>query len=258
MAAYARRAETRRYALAQGAADEAFDTPAEAVRNADVVVICTPVRSIPALAGECRTSMKAGCVVTDVGSTKEEVVRGMEALFRDGRQHFVGSHPMAGSEKTGMEAARADLYRNAVVAVTPSAASSEQAVRAVMDLWTSVGARAIGLDAKEHDRLVARTSHLPHLVAACLVASVGRELSGEVRGFCGTGFRDTTRIASGSADLWRDIVETNRAAVLAELQGCSKELQDVIAIIEKGDFEGLRVYLERARAVREKLVGAAG
>lgn len=253
--ACARRSETRQFALVQGAADEAFESPGDAVRDADIVIFCTPVRTILTLAAECRESLKDGAIVTDVGSTKAEIVRQMEILFRDGRQHFVGSHPMAGSEKTGIEAARTDLYRNAVVAVTPSAASTELAVGEIGRLWTSVGARPVRMDAAAHDLLVARTSHLPHLIAACLVSAVGREINGEVSSFCGSGFRDATRIASGSADMWRDIVETNSAAVLAELRSCGDELRRVIEIVEKGDFEELRRYLDRARTIRGRLTG---
>ena len=253
--ACARRRETRQIALERGAADEAFELPVDAVRDADIVIFCTPVRTIPPLAEECREFFKDGAIVTDVGSTKAEIVRQMEILFSDGRQHFVGSHPMAGSEKTGIEAARADLYRNAVVAVTPSAAATERAAEEIGCLWASVGARPVRMDAAAHDHLVARTSHLPHLIAACLVSAVGREINGEVSSFCGPGFRDATRIASGSADLWRDIVETNSAAVLAELRRCGDELRRVIQIIEKGDFEELRRYLDRARTTRGRLTG---
>lgn len=258
VAGYARRPETRRLALERGAADALYGDPREAVRDADTVVFCAPVETIPALAAECRAALRKGCVVTDVGSTKAELARKMEALLRDGGQHFVGSHPMAGSEKTGMEAARPDLYANAITAVTPTAGSDAGAVRAVVDLWSAVGARVVRLDPAAHDALVARTSHLPHLVAAVLVAAVGREINADIRNFCGPGFRDTTRVASGSPEMWRDIVATNRAVILAELRRYEKELGRLADLIERGDNDGLADYLERARKVRRELLDRTG
>lgn len=251
---YARRVETRRLALELGAADAVSDSASDAVRDADRVVFCAPVETIPALAAECRGAMRKGCVVTDVGSTKAELILKLEGLFGAGGPHFVGSHPMAGSEKTGVEAAHPDLYVNAITAVTPTDASDAEAVRHIAELWTSVGARVVRIDPAKHDALVARTSHLPHLAAAVLVASVGREITPDIRNFCGPGFRDTTRVASGSPEMWRDIVATNRAVILAELRNYEREMGRLVDMIERGDFDSLCSYLDRARVVRGDLL----
>jgi prephenate dehydrogenase len=255
VSAYARRAETRALALAEGAADTVHETPQAALKGASVVVFCTPVCRIPDLVRECLKAFEPGCVVTDVGSTKAELARAMAILF-DGRPlAFVGSHPMAGSEKTGMEAARADLYDDAVTAVTPYGGTAPEAIRAVTDLWESVGARVMVLDAESHDALVARTSHLPHLVAALLVATAGRDPRGAVKAFCGPGFRDTTRVASGSPDMWHDIVRTNREPILAELKAHEHQTRGLIAAIEHEDYESVRALLDRSRALRHELLG---
>jgi prephenate dehydrogenase len=252
--AYARRPETRRLALKAGAAEAIFETPQAAARGADIAVFCTPVLAIPGLVTECRPSLSKGCVITDVGSTKADLARAMTALLPDHGAVFVGSHPMAGSEKTGMEAARPDLYDGAVTAVTPDAGVPETAVAAVCELWRGVGARVVRIAPDAHDLLVARTSHLPHLMAALLVAVAGREMSAELKEFVGPGFRDTTRVASGSPEMWHDIVKTNRAAVLKELRACEGAMRDLIGKIEAGDFEGVKEWLEACGRRRSELV----
>ena len=251
---YARRAETRREALRLGIADACAGTPGEAVRSADVVVVCTPVLTIPGLIRECLPALAPGCVMTDVGSTKLEVQRQAEAALQGSQAAFVGSHPMAGSEKTGIEWARADLYENAVTVLTPSAASSPSAMGRVRQLWEAVGARVTVLDPAVHDDIVARTSHLPHLIASLLATVAGREQSEAVRSLCGPGFRDATRIAAGSPEMWHDIVKSNRSAVLAELQAFGGELQHLAGLIERSDFDGVKTLLEQGQKRRERLL----
>lgn len=256
--AYARRDATRRLALETGAADEVFDSAPEALRGTDLAVFCTPILSIPALAAECRPYFEDGCIVTDVGSTKAELAHQMEGLFDGLRVTFVGSHPMAGSEKTGLEVARADLYQGAVTAVTPLPGTPDRAIAAAAALWSGVGARVVRLSPEEHDRLVARTSHLPHLVAALLAGTAGREGRPAVKEFVGPGFRDTTRVAAGSSDVWHDIVKTNEAAILDELTAYEAALGDLICRIKARDFDGVREVLDTARRRRGELVEANG
>ena len=256
---YARREETRREALAIGAVDEVCATPAEAVKGADMVVLCTPVLTIPALVNECRAGFGPGTVVTDVGSTKTEVVNRVVPILAGSEVHFVGSHPMAGAEKSGLEAARVDLYEGAMTAVTPTAGVPTGAIDAVMDLWAGAGSRVILMSPEEHDALVARTSHLPHLVASLLVtAAVEEEGADKFRALCGPGFRDTTRVAGGSPEMWHDIVKSNRSAILAALQKYHGEVGDLIAAIERGDFEALREQLDRGRRLRARILSDCG
>ncbi|MEI6148425.1 MAG: prephenate dehydrogenase/arogenate dehydrogenase family protein [bacterium] len=255
VAAFARRSETRRAALETGAVDEVFDTPQAALRGANVAVFCTPVLSIPALVESCLPAFEKGCVVTDVGSTKAEIVSRMAALGEGGGIRFVGSHPMAGAEKTGIEAARVDLYEGAVTVITPSPETALADVDIITELWRGVGARVIRLAPSMHDRLVARTSHLPHLIAALLVDTVSRDVTSPLKALIGAGFRDTTRIAGGSSEMWHDIIKTNKPAIIEELQAYDKALRDLIRLIESDQFEVVRALLEKQRVQRATLMG---
>jgi prephenate dehydrogenase len=252
---YARREETRQLALTMGAADAAFETPAGALRGADITVFCLPVCSIPDVAKECFLHFEPECVVTDVGSTKVRLVEAMHHLFKGSRAVFVGSHPIAGSEKHGMEAATADLYQGTMTAVTPDPDTPHHALEVVTWLWSGVGARVVRLAPDQHDRLVARTSHLPHLVASLLATTVGRDLDSYIKSFCGTGFRDSSRVASGSPDIWQDVVKTNHGAILAELKAYGARLTDLIHLVEAEDYQGVHRFLENAKRSRSDLIG---
>jgi len=248
---YARREETRREALKRGVVDQVAETPQEAIKGADMVVLCLPVLSIPEIASICLPCFEENCVVTDVGSTKSEIVAQMDKLLRNSKAVFVGSHPIAGSEETGLAAARVDLYEGAAVVVTPVGSKIDKAATAVRRMWEGVGSRVFIMNPNDHDKAIARTSHLPHLAASMLVGTVYRD-GNEAWRLCGTGFRDTTRIAGGSEDLWHDIVKSNRKAVLHELNEFDKILQKVSAMIKKEDFAGLRTFLADNREKRQK------
>ncbi len=250
---YARRPDARHLAIDGGFADACADSPSAAVAEADIAVFCTPVLTIPALIAECGASFRSGCTVTDVGSTKADVQREAAKALAGSLAVFVGSHPMTGSEKNGLEAARADLYEGAIVAVTPG--NDSAATERICRFWQAVGARTVRVEAAEHDALVARTSHLPHLVAALLVSVAGRGPAPATRPFCGPGFRDTTRVAAGSPELWHDIVKTNRDALLAELKLFEAELGALTAMLERDDYEGVRTLLAKGRALRARLLG---
>ncbi len=248
---YARREETRRLALEQSVCDEVFDDPAAAVRQADIAVLCVPVLAMGQLVDSCADDLPDGCILTDVGSTKKEVCEEMARLL-DGRNAvFVGSHPMAGSEETGLEAGREDLYEGAVIILTPEEGSPE-AAETLKEFWSGVGGVVSVMTPADHDKVIARTSHLPHLIASILVASVLGE-SEEAGEFCGTGFRDTSRIAGGSEDIWHDIVKSNSDAVLDELRAFEGILAKVRGLIEAGDFEAVREFLAGARRLRREL-----
>lgn len=276
---YARREENRRSAVKLGVVDSVFDRPEDAVRDAEMIVFCVPVLAIPELVRTCKPHLSESCVVTDVGSTKAELVSELTPLFEDIPASFVGSHPIAGSEKSGLEAARADLYEKAVVVVTAEreenllpqkshamawqaqnlsrkagkhkkGAEDENAIERVTAFWEGLGARVVVMDPAEHDRIIARTSHLPHLIAAMLVSSVHRGGGKEVSQFCGTGFRDTTRIAGGSEEIWYDIVKSNRFYVSRELHEFGKVLSRIKTMIDEGDFDGIRSFLAASREKR--------
>jgi prephenate dehydrogenase len=246
---YARREETRAQALADGIADAVFDDPAEAVREADLVVVCVPIWTIAKLAGQIVPALKPGAVVTDVGSTKSELLKTMEPLFKDSAAHFVGSHPIAGSEKTGIEAGDPDLYQGRLTVVCPSEGAS-----AISSLWKSVGSEVVEMSPEQHDAMLASTSHLPHMVAAALARSVADGDPANKANFCGTGFKDTTRVASGSADMWVDIIDTNRAALETELERFHEELQGLIQILRSGNQNDIRNWLEEAANDRNQIL----
>ena len=246
---YARREETRTQALESGIADEVFADPSEAVRAADIIVVCVPIWAIAKLAEQIVPALKSGAVVTDVGSTKSELLKMMEPLFAGSAAHFVGSHPIAGSEKTGIEAGDPDLYQGRLTVVCPS-----EGAPAISSLWKSVGSEVVEMSPEQHDAMLASTSHLPHMVAAALARSVAGGDPVKKADFCGTGFKDTTRVASGSADMWVDIIDTNRAALEAELGRFHEELQGLIDILQSGNGDDIRNWLEDAATDRNQIL----
>ncbi|QHI70636.1 prephenate dehydrogenase [Tichowtungia aerotolerans] len=247
---YARRRETCEEALELGAVDAAYTDPAEAVSGADLVVICVPIWTIAELAKAIVPALEPGAVVTDVGSTKTDLISVMEACFANSGACFIGSHPIAGSEKTGVMAGSPDLYEGRLAVVCPTDKTPAAAKDKVSNLWKCVGSEVVEMSAEQHDATLASTSHLPHMVAAALARSVGVEKAD----FCGTGFKDTSRVASGSADMWVDIIDTNRAALEAELDHFHEELQGLIAILRKGDSNDIRQWLEDAAGQRDRIL----
>lgn len=232
---------------------------AAGVADADLVVLCTPIAQMAPLFKQLLPHLKRGAIVTDVGSVKGSVVRELETVAAKAGVHFVGSHPMAGSEKMGVSAAQPSLYEGAVCAVTPTRKSNRRAVQAVVCLWQSVGARVLKLAPGIHDRLVARSSHLPHLLAAQLVSHVlGGKPSAAQATLCASGFRDTTRIASGSPEMWRDIAVANRGNLAKDLDRFISGLRALQKLVRQGDVEALAAFFEQARQRRDAWCGPAG
>ncbi len=247
---YARRQETREKAVRLGVADDVIADPVDVVRGADLVVLCVPVQTIPSLAAACRDGLKAGAVITDVGSTKASLNVEMAKALAGCDAVFVGSHPICGSEQQGIESGSRDLYDGAVTVVTPGEGIAPAMVAMVSDLWTSVGSVVRVMNAEAHDAALAMTSHLPHMIAAALVLSAGEDGS-----LSGTGFRDTTRIADGSPELWSDVVCTNRAALLESLDGFQHHLDELRTLVANGDGAALREWFASAREKRRTLLG---
>jgi prephenate dehydrogenase len=230
-----------------------------AVAGAELIVMCTPIAQMRALLEQMLPALKPGAIVTDVGSVKGSVVRDLEARVAKAGAHFVGSHPMAGAEKMGVAAARADLFDGAVCVVTPTRKSNPAAVRKVEQLWKSVGARLLKLTPKAHDDLVSRSSHLPHVVAAQLANLIlGPEHPKEQGMLCANGFRDTTRIASSSPEMWRDIALANRQNLSRALEMFIDGLQDFRRALERGDAQAVTRFFEQARDRRDLWSKRAG
>ncbi len=250
--AVARSEETLRLALARGAADRAARDITGAVAGADLVVLSAPVSLIAQHLEVAAGAVHAECIITDVGSVKQPVVAAAErALPHPGR--FVGGHPLAGSERKGIAAARPDLMQGATWVLTPTARTDEAVLERVQDLVARLGARSLLLSPHEHDQLVARTSHLPHVVAAALIHVVAARIKerADTLDVIGQGFRDTTRIAAGDAALWADIALANADALLDSLGEVNATLERFVAALETRSREDVERFLGDAQRAKE-------
>jgi prephenate dehydrogenase len=239
-----------------GVVDRATCDLASAVAEADLVVLCTPLAQMRALVEAMLPHLKPGSLVTDVGSVKGDVVRVIEPLADRAGACFVGSHPMAGAEKMGVQAARPDLFENAVCVVTPTLQSPPPMVQQTMAFWQAVGGRTLQLTPDLHDELVSRSSHLPHIVAAELVNSVLSPAHPREQALlCAQGFRDTTRVASGSPEMWRDIALANRHNLARVLGVFLDDLQQFQQAIERADGALITDFFEKAKQRRDQWCG---
>jgi prephenate dehydrogenase len=223
----------------------------KAVREADIVLLCVPIDTMDGLVHEIRDTLKPTALVTDVGSVKGSVVQKIEPLL-DGRALWIGSHPMAGSERAGFAAARADLFEGAPVILTPTAKTPPEADRRAEQFWHALGGRVIRLSPEAHDDCVAQISHLPHLLAATLAAHVSEEALALAAG----GFRDTTRVASGSPELWLEILFANAPQIAHHLEILTGNLQKLKAALASNEPTAkslLLVTLKAAHDNRSKL-----
>lgn len=252
VAGYVRRAASIAECQAAGAVDFCTQDLQEAVSDADLIVLCTPLAQMLPLLKEMRHSIKRGAVITDVGSVKASVVKELEPVVAKTGGHFIGSHPMAGAEKTGVAAARVDLYENAVCVVTPTRRSNRTALRETEQLWKAVGARVLKLSPELHDELVSRSSHLPHVAAATLANLIldPKHPKSQPQ-LCANGFRDTTRIASGSPEMWRDIALANRKNLSNSVGTLIRDLQKFQAVLKKADGKATQKFFEQAKRRRD-------
>ncbi len=255
-----RRMQTLDIALERGAVDKATTDFHAGIHDADLVVVGTPVDLIPEMVqhiAETRISDLRPLLITDVGSIKGQVVEEIESFLTVPDLHFVGSHPMAGSEKASVAAARADLFDGAKCIVTPTNNSHPQALKLVTDLWQSVDTRVYHLSPAEHDLLIAGASHLPHLIASILTNTVGEIGSdtAKVLDFAATGFRDTTRIAAGSPQIWRAIFMQNACSLLPMIDSTIENLAEFKTLLENQDDIEIERLLAHAKMLRDTLEG---
>jgi prephenate dehydrogenase len=236
--------------LRAGAVDRVTTDLADGVGDADLVVLAATVLANERLLAEAWTAVAPTAVITDVGSTKRGIVAAAERL--PGATAFVGSHPMAGSEKSGYAVARADLYRGATVIVTPTESSQPRAVKTVTTFWEALGARVGLLDPETHDRVVAAISHVPHVAAWALVDTVAR-FEPAALSFAARGFKDTTRIAGADPAMWTEILLGNRDTVVAGLAAFRTALDELERLIAAGDRGGIEALLARLKREREAL-----
>ena len=250
----ARREESVRRALEMGSIDEGTTDIAKGAGNADIVIIAVPVGVICEMLGEMVPHLKSGCIVTDVGSTKSEVVDTVDKFLPE-NLYFVGSHPLAGSEKTGIESASDTLFTNATCILTPGERSSTSSVECIKTFWSALGMAVLVMTSEEHDFLLAFASHLPHLSAAGLVNLIGdfKDKDNRILHAVAGGFRDTTRIAAGSPVLWHDICMSNKEKIVSALRMYRELLVRVEESIERGDSASLMKFLEKAKDLRDRL-----
>lgn len=245
-------------AVELGVVEEAFLHLAEAVADADLIVFATPVRETCELLSElARLPLKSGCIVTDVCSTKAEVCAEAERLL-PAHVQFIGGHPMAGSEKSGVKAASARLFENAVYVLTPPRGAKEAAFAKWVQAVEAVRAQVMVLEPALHDRIVAAISHVPHIIAAQLVDQVMRLSGHPEHGSLYTklaagGFRDVTRIASGNARMWRDIVQSNREVIRELLEDWQSGIANILSQMEETEGRGLQTFFHDAAAFRDAL-----
>ena len=251
-AGFVRRAASLKDCERAGAVDFATTDLLAAVWDADLVILCTPLAQMRSRVQEMLPALKRGAIVTDVGSVKAGVVSELESLLQKSGAHFVGSHPMAGAEKTGVSAARADLFANTVCIVTPTPKTHPAVLRKAKQFWNAVGSRVLELKPEVHDALVSRSSHLPHVVAATLASHVLNPAHPESQAaLCANGFRDTTRIASGSPEMWRDIALANRQNLAKSLSAFIADLQKFRRLMERGEARAIANFFETAKQRRD-------
>lgn len=248
---WSRRAGTRASLRSEAWCDEVHDSAPAAVAGADLVVVCAPVECIVPIVGEITPALAPGALVTDVGSVKGAICRPAAAAL-GARATFVGSHPMAGSDRTGHANADADLFHGRPCFVTPLPDTDAKAVERIVAFWRALGAVVVTETPERHDEIVAHVSHLPHVAAAALCSLLARH-EPAWRELAGPGLRDTTRIAGSDADLWRGILEQNRDEVVRALRGFEDEIGAMRAALANGDFAAVRDILERGRAYRAGL-----
>jgi prephenate dehydrogenase len=245
-----RRRETLEQAKALGLIDAIADSPA-AVAGADMVVLATPVAQTESVLAQLAPNLGDRTIVTDAGSTKADVIAAAMNILGAKFPRFVAGHPIAGAESNGPQAAHADLFRERNVVLCPQMQTDPAAVERVSEMWQSAGARVVRMEATWHDRIFAAVSHLPHLAAFALVDDLaGRPEAAEFFRFAASGFRDFTRIAGSSPEMWRDISLANREALLTELSAYMNKLGEIAAALENGDAAALEQIFGRASKAR--------
>lgn len=240
-------------ALALGVIDVAESDIASALADADMVLIAAPVAQTKRILKSIQPHLNANTVITDAGSTKADVLAMAQAVLGAQASQFVGGHPIAGAEKSGASAAIANLYMAKNVVLTPSTGTNQQAIEQVRKLWQVCGANVIEMPAEKHDSIFATVSHLPHMLAFALVEDMAsRDNAAELFDFAASGFRDFTRIAGSSPEMWRDISLANKTALLTEITAYEQALAKLKQTLANEDAEALQAAFERASKARNQ------
>lgn len=233
----------------RGIIDSFESDPAAACKDSDLIMLSTPVGTFLDLGKKSIPSLKKGAIVTDVGSVKGNLVYEMEKIMPED-VHYIGGHPIAGSDRSGVDSSSAELFTNAKCIITPTENSNADALKTIIDLWKSLGSKVITMGPEKHDRIYAAVSHLPHIISYAIVNTVA-EIDSSYLEFCGQGFKDTTRIASSSPELWRDICLLNRDNLIEMIAIFQKNLDTLSQYLMASDSDSVEREFKKARTLRE-------
>lgn len=242
-------------AVELGVIDTYYLDPADAVKNADMILLAVPLGAMEAILGKIKGHLRADAIITDAGSSKASVVDAVESVFTGGYARFVAGHPIAGREQSGVEAAIDDLYIGRCTILTPLSSTDPSALQAVTKMWQAAGAKVEIMDVEQHDKVLAATSHLPHLLAYNLVDTLAKSAESEdIFRYAAGGFKDFTRIASSDPVMWRDICMANRDAVLEMIANYQQSLDHLATLIANGDAESIATIFQDAKKARDIFV----
>ncbi|MCS7214738.1 MAG: prephenate dehydrogenase [Thermodesulfovibrio sp.] len=247
---YGRNEERLKEALKLGIIDS-YTTEIREASQAELIVLATPTSVFERIINEMLQFLKNGTIIIDVGSVKESIVNTFERILPKGIL-FVGTHPIAGSDKTGFENAKGDLFKNARVIITPTENTDKTALEKVSKLWQQIGAQVEFMTAEFHDKIYALVSHLPHLISFCMVNTVA-DINKNFIKYAGTGFKDSTRIAKSSAEVWRDIFIMNDKNIFQCLEVFTENLERIKKILSQKDLEGVNQFIEKANKLRQEI-----
>ena len=252
VAGYVRRTSAVQESLERGLVDFASTDLETVVTDADLIILCTPIAQMEPLATQMVPFLSKGTIVTDVGSVKAGVIQVLEPIMARAGAIFIGSHPMAGSEQTGLQAAKEDLFEKAICVLTPQTNTDRRSLTLLESLWKGLGMEIMRMSAEKHDDLVSRSSHLPHIVAAELANYVlSPALPKDQRKLCAGGFKDTSRVASGSPEMWRDIALANRKNLMQVLGVFIEDLEEFRLALEREDLRQIDSFFQSAKKRRD-------
>jgi len=253
---YARRQETCDAALAAGYVSSASTDLSQAVAGADLIILGTPVLAMEQVVRDMADALQPGALITDQGSTKTWLVEALTPLASEAGAQFIGSHPMCGSAKQGLESAKPEIFNGSPLILTPTSSSSPDLVDRLTRFWKALGMRVLVMEAALHDELVAEISHVPHLLATALALSAAQhpEAGKQLNEVVGTGFEGMTRMAAGSPDMWHDIVHTNPEPIVASLARIRGVIQEFEELLRTGDYDRAKTLLAQGVGDREAVI----
>lgn len=250
---FGRRESHLRQAYELGVVDTFSTSIEDAVAECDLIVLATPLCSMPLILEQLKTLVSEDVVITDVGSAKRSVIQAVKNAYGKLPENFVAGHPIAGTEKSGVEASFAELYQNRCVILTPDNSTNPDAVQKIQTLWEGVGAEVVMMTAAHHDEVLAATSHVPHVLAFTLVDTLAKmQEHSEIFRFAAGGFRDFTRIASSDPEMWRDISIENSDAILTVLRRFQQSMDELCSAIEQQDGDQIETIYRRAKLARDQ------